>query len=84
MRKPPTLAVDKKSGKARFYDGNHRMALFKILNIKWIPIVINYNYYIYGGKDLGFATVPKLFPVGKWPQNPTPKSLGFDSIPLPS
>ena len=51
LQMPPTLAVNKESGKAYFHDVNHRMGIFKRLNIKWVPISIKYDIYIYNNED---------------------------------
>ena len=61
------------------------MAVFKRLNIEWVPVLIEYNTYIYGeGKDLRFYKVPKVFQEDEWPIIPTPTRLGFDAKPLPA
>ena len=81
---PPTLAVNKESGEAYFDDGNHRIAIFKTLNINWVPISIKYEIYIYNNKDdLRFFKVPKVYYENSWPINPTATLLGFKSKPLP-
>ena len=68
----PALAVNKESGKAYFHDGNHRMAIFKRLNIQWVPISIKYDICIYNNEDdLRFFKVPKVYSEKSWPTNPT-------------
>ena len=84
LQMPPTLAVNKESGKAYFHDVNHRMSIFKRLNIKWLPISIKYDSYIYNNEDdLRFFNVPKVYSENIWPTNPTPTLLSFKSKPLP-
>ena len=62
LQMPPTLAVNKESGEAYFDDGNHRIAIFKTLNIKWVPISIKYDIYIYNNEDdIRFFKVPKVY-----------------------
>jgi len=44
LLQPLQLAVSRKTGRAYLYEGNHRIAALKHLEVEWIPVKVHYHF----------------------------------------